>query len=171
MIYITLYIEWYRNTIDMLAALMILVMYLTMLLNASVHFWHFSGKSGSSSLSRHAQTILFPNSSCRLVGVILRHSQASWETSSFQHVLGRPQDLLPVGHAQTKSPKSHPGGTRTCSTGFFWKAVIPSLNELFEVLLFCWVTARATAHQAQAFPVLTHCFIYVQTLRISLIWT
>lgn len=45
MIYITLYIEWYRNTIDMLAALMIL-MYLRMLLNASVHFWHFSGKSG-----------------------------------------------------------------------------------------------------------------------------
>lgn len=38
MIYITLYTEWYRNTIDMLAALMILVMYLTMLLNASVHF-------------------------------------------------------------------------------------------------------------------------------------
>ena len=100
-----------------------------------------SGRGGSS-FNRETQASLSPATSSSSSGGTPRHSQASRETYSLQHVLGLPRDLLPVGHARNTSSGRHPGGILIrCPSLLIWllsmwrsSGSTPSPSRMTELL-------------------------------------
>lgn len=69
-----------------------------------------------------------------------RHSQNSWERSSFQHLLGLFDSFLPVRRVQNTSPRKHPGQMLIYIYHLLlmWRSISSTLSFFWIIKLLIW---------------------------------
>lgn len=69
-----------------------------------------------------------------------RHSQNSWERSSFQHLLGLFDSFLPVRRVQNTSPRKHPDQMliHLYHLLLMWRSISSTLSFFWIIKLLIW---------------------------------